>query len=202
MDGDMRRIAIVALAVAALTAACTTTTVSQSDGSDTSHTRPSEPEDLLHERGAAATAVKDIVKAVGISPAQVTGVDIYDEYVIVEAQDPSQPDHIDSYTWRDGEVDPSTPVHLSGPQEDTLAELFPTSAFDFDKLSGLVRAAERLLRNADPTPIENGIAQYAFIERSSSLDGRLTLRVYIEGPRRSGNVEVTTSGEVVSQSVS
>jgi hypothetical protein len=199
----MRRAAAALCVVAAFVgSACTTTTVSGSDGSDTSHTGRSEPQDLLHEPGALTTAMKDIVEAVGGSPAQVTEVDVYDEYVIVEAQDPSNPDHIDSYTWRDGEVEPATPVHLSGPQEDTLAQLFPTSAFDFDTLPGLVRDAEKRLRNAKPTPVEDGVARYAFLERSSSLDGRLTWRFTIEGPRRTGNSEVTTSGDVVDESVS
>ena len=85
----------------------------------------------------------DIAEAVGVSPAQVTGVDVYGEYMIVEAQDPSSPDHIDQYTWRDGEVqEPPTPVHFAGLQEDTEALLFPTTGLDFDDLPDFVRDAE------------------------------------------------------------
>ena len=139
----------------------------------------------------------------GVSPAHVTGVDVYGEYMIVEAQDPSAPDHIDQYTWRDGEVqEPPEPVHLSGPQADTEALLFPTTGLDFDDLPDFVRDAEDRLERARPTPIEEALASYVSIERSSSLDGRITIRVYISGPRRSGTVEVTTSGEVIAESVS
>ena len=97
---------------------------------------------------------------------------------------------------------PRTPVHLSGPQEDTEALLFPTTGLDFDDLPDFVRDAEDRLQRARPTPIEDALASYLSIERSSSLDGRITIRIYISGPRRSGNVEVTTSGEVIAESVS
>jgi hypothetical protein len=205
MDRDMKRFSIVFVALFAILGAvsCTTTTVSQSDGSDAPHADDQEIKDLLHEPGAATRAITDIAEAVGVSPAQVTGVDVYGDYMIVEAQDPNAPDHIDQYTWRDGEVqEPPTPVHLSGPQDDTEALLFPTTGLDFDDLPGFVRDAEARLQRSRPTPIEEALASYLSIERSSSLDGRITVRIYISGPRRSGNVEVTTSGEVVAESVS
>jgi hypothetical protein len=191
-----RRLVLVAAVV--LLAACTTTTTSDtttSGGDD-------GPADLLHDRGAAKRAIAAIERKVGASPAQVVEVLTYPEYMIVQAQDPEVPDHIDTYTWRDGKVEPREPVHLSGPQEDTDAKLFPTSAVDFGQLPRIARAAERRLQRARPVGIEQARASYLDIERSSSLDGRVTLSIYIEGPRRSGRVETGTGGEILEATVS
>lgn len=179
-------------------AACTTTTT------DTTNPEEDRPVDLLHDRGRAAHAIAAIEHAVGAAPARVDEVDVYPEYLILEAQDPSVPEHIDRYEWRDGEVPPATPVQLSGPQEDVEASLFPTSAVRWAELPSMVATAERAALRNRPLRIEEPAAQYVSIDRSTSStdDGRVLVRIYINGPRRSGNVEMTASGEIRSVTVS
>ncbi|MSO79969.1 MAG: hypothetical protein EXQ79_10270 [Acidimicrobiia bacterium] len=194
----MKRRVLVVLALLALTACTTTTstdTIPTPDNTDI-------PADLLHTPGAAQRALEDIERRVGLSPAQVTDITIYAEYMIVEAQDPNVLDHIDTYTWRDDEVSAPEPVHLSGPQEDVDASLYPTTAVDLARLPDIVRTAERELETARPIRIEEAVATYLYIERSTSLDGRVVIRLSISGPRRSGNVETTSSGEILNATVS
>lgn len=192
----------VLLAIVVLTlglGACTTTTSTETiptpDNTDL-------PVDLLHDRGAARRALAEIEERVGISPAQVTDITIYTDYMIVEAQDPNVLDHIDTYTWRDDDVSAPEPVHLSGPQEAVDASLYPTTAVNLARLPDIVRDAERELANARPIRIEEALATYLYIERSTSLDGRVVIRLSISGPRRSGNVETTSSGEILTATVS
>jgi hypothetical protein len=64
-----------------------------------------------------------------------------------------------------------------------------------------VHAAEARLEAARPVGIEEARATYLYIQRSTSLDGRLVIRISIEGPRRSGNVETTASGEILTADV-
>ena len=178
--------------------ACTTTT-----STETIPTRDNTdlPVDLLHNKGAARRALEAIEKAIGASPAQVGEIAIYPEYMIVEAQDPNVLDHIDRYTWRDDDVSPPEPVALSGPQEDVDASLYPTTAVNLARLPEIVRAAERELETARPLRIEEAITTYLYIERSTSIDGRVVIRLSISGPRRSGNVETTSSGEILTATV-
>jgi hypothetical protein len=129
-------------------------------------------------------------------------ISVYPEYLIMEVQDPATPEHIDSYTWRDDDVEPPEPVHLSGPQEEVEAALYPTTSVNLGQLARIVKAAERRLERATPIRIEDAKATYLYIERSSSLDGRVTIRISISGPRRSGNVETTASGEILTATVS
>jgi len=200
MNRSMNRRVLMVLAVLTFgLGACTTTTTTETiptpDNTDL-------PLDLLHDRGAAQQALEAIEQQVGISPAQVTDITIYPEYMIIEAQDPNVLDHIDTYTWRDDDVSVPEPVHLSGPQEDVDASLYPTIAVNLARLPEIVRAAERALATARPIRIEEALATYLYIERSTSLDGRVVIRLSISGPRRSGNVETTSSGEILTATVS
>jgi hypothetical protein len=181
-------------------AACTTTT--ETSTNPATDAVSDIPVNLLHDRLAAALAVRDIEKDVPIETAMVRSISVYDTYLIMEVQDPGIPEHLDQYTWRDGVVEPPEPVHLSGPQEDVDASLYPTSAVNLGELSHIVKKSERRLERAEPIRIEEARASYLFIERSSSLDGRVTIRISISGPRRSGNVETTASGEILNATVS
>lgn len=190
------RKALWAVLAIVLLAACTTTGSTSTDESDAT--------DLIHDRGAAATAVAGITKTVGADPASVSEVDIYGEYLISEVQDPANADHIDSYTWRDGSVEPPTPVHLSGPQEEVDASLFLTSAVRWQDIPEIARRAERAAATATPISVEDAHASYVYVQRSTSsaLDGRVTIRISIEGPRRSGSVELTATGQILTVDVS
>jgi hypothetical protein len=93
---------------------------------------------------------------------------------------------------------------LSGPQEEVEAALFSTTAVRWQDIPEFVRAAEHASETATPIRIEEARASYLYVERSTSsdLDGRVVIRISISGPRRSGSVEMTASGDILSVSVS
>jgi len=194
------RVVALVLLGAVVLAACSVSTTS--DGQQT--TTDDRPEDLLHERGAATRAIAAIEQEVGASPARAGEVLIYPEYMDVEAQDPEVPEHIDEYEWRDGSVSGPEPVHLSGPQEEVEASLFPTSSVQWRDIPDIVREVERRARHARPTRIEDATATYLIVERSTSSedDGRVEMTIYLNGPRRSGSAELTAAGEIITLTVS
>jgi hypothetical protein len=194
-----RRLVLTIAAFALTFAACTTTTTT---GASDTLDDVDPPVDLLHDRGAARRALADIEERVGAAPAHVSEIYVYQEYLVVEVQDPVILDHIDSYTWRDGEVEAPEPVHLSGPQEDIDASLFPTTAMDLAELPDIVRAAQRRLEQARPIRVEKARVTSLYIERDTSLDGRVVIRISVGGPRRSGSVVATASGEILEATVS
>ena len=122
----------------------------------------------------------------------------------VKAQDPQIAEHIDEYEWRDDTVTGPEAVHLSGPQEEVDASLFPTTAVRWSQVPRFVRDVETRARHARPTRIEDARASYLIVDRSTSPDddGRVEIRIYLDGPRRSGSAELTASGDIVSLSVS
>ena len=200
----MRSHTLTALAFAALgaitLAACSVSTTSSDDQTTTPDERPV---DLLHARGRAAEAIAAIEKQVGAAPAQSSYILVYPEYMDVKAQDPAIPEHIDEYEWRDGNVSGPEPVHLSGPQEETDASLFPTTAVRWRDLPAIISEVEARARHARPTRIEDARASYVIVERSTSPadDGRVEISIYLDGPRRSGRAELTASGDIIALTV-
>jgi hypothetical protein len=190
----MRGLTVWALVAAALLSACTTSTT------ESTTTPTTLAVDLLREAKFTARAVEDIVDAVGTETVQLRDVNFYPQYLIVELQDPEIPEHIDEYEWRNGSVEPPEPVQLTGPQEAIEAELFPSTAVDWRTLPQRVREAEAAAEANRPLRVEDARGQYLFVERSTSpeLDGRVILRIYLQGPRRGGYVEMTSSGEILS----
>jgi hypothetical protein len=186
-------------------AACVVTACSVSTTSDTQQsTTDDSPVDLLHDRGAAARAIAAIERQLGAAPARAREILIYPEYMDVEAQDPKIPEHIDEYEWRGDSVSGPEPVHLSGPQEEVDASLFPTTAVQWRDIPDIVREVETRARHARPTRIEDAAASYLIVDRSTSSedDGRVEISIYLNGPRRSGNAELTASGEILTLNVS
>ncbi len=161
------------------------------------------PVDLLRGPRATTRALASVEEAVGASPARVRDVLVYPEFLDVEVQDPALPEHIDEYGYRDGQIEPPEAVLLTGSQEEVEASLFPTTAVDWDELPEMVRRVERAARRAKPLRIEDARVNYVIVNRSTSSedDGRVEITAYIGGPRRSGNAELTASGEIVSLTV-
>jgi hypothetical protein len=188
---------LLALAFAAGCSVSTTTDEQSQHGDD-------RPTDVLHDRGAAARAVAAIERRVGASPARTSEVLVYPQYLDMKAQDPSVPEHIDEYEWRDGSVSGPEPVHLSGPQEAVDASLFPTTAVRWRDIPDFVEEVETRARHARPIRVEDAVASYLIVERSTSsgADGRVEITIYLSGPRRSGYAELTASGEIVALHVS
>jgi hypothetical protein len=188
------------LLVAALGVGCSVSTTS----SDSGETFDERPVDLLHQRGAAARAVAGIERLIGAAPARATDVLVYPEYMDMKAQDPEVPEHIDEYEWRATGVSGPDPVHLTGPQEDVEASLFPTTAVRWRDIPQMVREVETRARDARPIRIEGARVSYLIVRRSTSpdADGRVEIDVYLGGPRRSGYAELTATGELIALHVS
>ena len=191
-------VAIGVCTLAGCSVSTTTTDSQEQSGLD------SAPANLLHDRDAASRAIAAIEQQVGAAPARVRRVLIYPEYLDVEAQDPNIPEHIDEYEWRDRSVSGPDPVHLSGPQADVEAALFPTTTVQWDDIPTIVRDVEARARVARPTRIEDASANYLIVERSTSPadDGRVEMTIYLDGPRRSGNAVLTADGTLVRLTVS
>jgi hypothetical protein len=188
------------LLVAALGAGCSVSTTSSHSG----ETVDGRPVDLLRHRGAAARAVAGIERLIGAVPARATDVLVYPEYMDMKAQDPEVPEHIDEYEWRTTGVSGPEPVHLTGPQEDVEASLFPTTAVRWRDVPGMVRDVEARARGARPIRIEGARVSYLIVRRSTSpdADGRVEIDAYLSGPRRSGYAELTATGELIALHVS
>jgi hypothetical protein len=149
-----------------------------------------QPGNFLTDPGAAQDAIDAITADLG--PVLVTSVDLYDQYVIFEAQDPTEPENLDSYTFRDGELAPPDPVHVNNSiLADLPNRLFSFADVNWGAVAGLAQTAVAELQ------IEDGVVSHLGAGRGSG-GGDVRLSLSVSGPRRSGSVEATADGAVVS----
>jgi hypothetical protein len=149
-----------------------------------------QPGNFLTDPGAAREAIDAITSELG--PILVTSFDLYDQYAIFEAQDPAKPENLDTYTFREGKLGEPVPVHVTNSTlEDLPNRLFSLAEVNWDAVASLAETAVTQLQ------IEDGVVNHLGVDRGfGSPDIRMSLSV--GGPRRSGSVEASADGTVLS----
>ncbi len=149
-----------------------------------------QPGNFLTDPGAAQEAIDAITAELG--PILVTSFDLYDHYAIFEAQDPTKPENLDTYTFREGKLEEPEPVHVTNSTlEDLPNRLFSLAEVNWDAIASLAETAVTELQ------IEDGVVNHLGVDRGfGSPDIRMSLSV--SGPRRSGSVEASADGTVLS----
>ena len=197
------------VAVALVTTACSETEVRQATGEPlpppevrdagepevqtTGGPSTVETSNYLVAPGAAQAAVDDITRELG--PILVTSFDLYDHYAIFEAQDPAKVENLDRYTYRDGVLEESEPVHVDQRILDDLPNrLFSLSDVNWATISTLSETALAQLQ------IEDAEVNHLGADRDFD-GGAVQLSLSVSGPRRSGNVEATADGTVTAATV-
>jgi len=152
-----------------------------------------ETSNYLVAPGAAQAAVDEITRELG--PILVTSFDLYDHYAILEAQDPRKPENLDRYTYRDGVLEDSEPVHVDQSLLDDLPNrLFALSEVNWAAISTLSETALVQLQ------IEDADVNHLGVDRGFD-GGAVQLSLSVSGPRRSGTVEATADGAVTEATV-
>lgn len=202
-------VAMVAVAVALATGACSDPEVRQASSEPlppVEERDPGEPEvqttggptlveasNFLVASGAAQAVVDEITRELG--PILVTSFDLYDHYAIFEAQDPRKPENLDRYTYRDGVLEDSEPVHVDQSLLDDLPNrLFALSEVNWAAISTLSETALVQLQ------IEDADVNHLGVDRGFD-GGAVQLSLSVSGPRRSGSVEATADGTVTEATV-
>jgi hypothetical protein len=146
--------------------------------------------DFLTTPGAAPRAINAIVRELG--PRRVRYVNMYDTYVIFEAQDPLKPENIDRYTFRNGRLEPFEPVNVSGQtQADIEADLFTITEVNWAAISDLSRT---LLTETD---LEGGDVALASVERNVPYQPEVRIGLFMNGTRRNASLDATADGTVL-----
>jgi hypothetical protein len=142
------------------------------------------------EAGNATQLIDGLRRAFKVEQLRVREVVLYAEgYVIVEAQDPANPEHLDRYVYRGGSLEAPSP--LRGTQTEFAPELFGLSEPDWSMLPALAAEALRQI------PTEAGEITHVIADRSEFDEGQVVLRVYVNGPRGGGYLKAAADGTVL-----
>ena len=192
-------------ALIAVAAACSVSTDTQEGANDlepaeqresgdpevqtTGPTLPESPGNFLTDPGTAQAAIEAITAELGT--VNVRSFDLYDHYAIFEVQDPTIPENLDTYTFRDGELEDPEPIHVTNRDLEELPQrVFLLSEVRWDLVADLAQTAVTQLG------IEDGIVNHMGVDRTYDTN-ELRLSLSISGPRRSGSLEATADGTVL-----
>jgi len=110
----------------------------------------------------------------------------------LQVQDPAKPENVDQYNYRDGEVSAPIPVRLhlfGGKLEDSL---FDWDQVAIDRIPELARVA------MEKIPLEGGKVRGARVGHDIvDTDGKVYIRVDVEGTRKTGTLKADDKGNVV-----
>jgi hypothetical protein len=150
----------------------------------------------LFEGNAIPDAIGQLKKKVG-GPVKALSVEIKSDELTLEAQDPKNPAHVDSYRYSKGLVSGPTPVNLSKLiDSDVEHNVFDLDEISFDAVPALVKAS------IEKTGLEGGKVSEMHLGRGLILDKGLSMgapqwNIHVGGPRGDATVYANGKGEIV-----
>ncbi|AFR08120.1 hypothetical protein [Nocardiopsis alba] len=135
-------------------------------------------------------ALTALVEEVGEEPAQITELNISNSAVGIYAVDPSAPDELNAWEYRDGSVGPSNPVDYGGDTEALSQNLFSTA----DVSASVI---ENALSEAPETgEIEDGeVDGLTMVWMGPDLG--VVMQISVSGERESGLVRFEPDGTFI-----
>jgi len=153
---------------------------------------PAAPAGRLVEEDyfANATLVKARYEAKLGKPVMAKQLVVMQYYATLEAQDPKNRDHVDSYKLWANKVERPQPVRLGGDKQQLQQLLFSLDAVDFKLVPSLIKKALAELK------LEESKVSNVTLERDGSSPQREPIwRVHVLGSRDNGFVEFSVTGE-------
>lgn len=139
---------------------------------------------------ADATRVKARYEKVLGKPIMAKSLVIYQYYALLEAQNPKNLEHVDSYKLWANKVERPEAVRLGSDKKQLGQLLFSLDGVDFGLAAKLIKQALAELK------IEDGKVTHVYLERDSFDAKREPIwRVYVNGSRDSGFIEFSLTGE-------
>ncbi|WP_327070483.1 hypothetical protein [Kitasatospora sp. NBC_01302] len=137
-------------------------------------------------------AVQAIAKKVGASPMKVLELDVYADYVQVDAVDPAKPTEVNRFTYRDGQVQDPRPVDISDSDPGALEQNI------FDSTSVKPEVLAKLLADSPAAAnIEGAKASSAAVKRMLPFSSDIQIIVDVQGTRATKQVKATVDGKVI-----
>ena len=153
---------------------------------------PEEPKGRLVEEDyfADATLAKSRYETTLGKPIMAKQLVLMQYYATLEAQDPKNREHVDSYKLWANKVERPQPVRLGSDKQQLQQLLFSLDSVDFKLVPSLIKKALAELK------LEESKVSNVILERDGSSPQREPIwRVYVMGSRDNGFVEFSVTGE-------
>jgi hypothetical protein len=158
-----------------------------SAGRDTS--ARATPVSLLHDASALGRALAVLTDPLS-KPIRALRLSVHPDRILLQVQDPAQPEAVQQYRFKAGEVLGPIPVKLAGPG-DLKDNLFPLKYADLKGIPGLAQRAERR------AGLEQGRAVAVELQRNLPASMDIRFRVEVNGPGGTRWIEARKDGKVL-----
>ncbi len=139
--------------------------------------------------GGMAATVAALDAGIPGDPTNFTEIILYPGYAFGTAQDPVQPDHLDTYMLQNGILGAPAP-QPNDPE--AVNNVFTIDAVQWDAIAALAADAPR------QAAVEEGAVTHIYITRDVFTDVHdVVVRIYVSGPRGSAFIEATPDGTVL-----
>lgn len=134
--------------------------------------------------------VNQLTAAVGSDNPKVMKLTFYDSYAMTEVQDPSKPDNIDGYTYRDGKLSKPSPVKILGNGK-ISDNVFPLKDVNIDGLPALTKEIMDKLKD-----VEGGHLTGYSVKRLLPFSKDIMILPLTNGTRKSVNSEADRNAKL------
>ncbi|MFJ9846855.1 hypothetical protein ACIRYZ_41770 [Kitasatospora sp. NPDC101155] len=176
-------------------AASTTATASATAPASASTAASATAKADLFTAPAIDQALQALAKKVGASPMKVLKIDVFPDFVSVEAADPAKPTEVNKFTYRDGGVMEPQPVKLSTTGSDDPGAVLKENLFDSTEVKPEA-LAKVLAGAAAASKVEGGKAGGAIIQRNLPFSSTIQIIVNVDGTRANKQVRATLDGKI------
>lgn len=130
------------------------------------------------------------IRARFTDPIQALDLRVYSDRIVLQAQDPNEPTHVDQYVYRNAKVSGPVPVKLQGKGklEDNL---FPLEDVKLDALPSIVARA------LDASPVEKAKVSHVRIKRNLPEEMDIIIRVHLTSARADAFVDADADGNML-----
>lgn len=152
--------------------------------------RTTSGEKLYESQAQINEFLNAVTSAVGNDNPNLLDVKLYDSYAMVQVQDPTKPENIDGYTWRDGKLSEPAPVKIigGGKIEDNV---FPLKDVNFAGLPDLTKEILEKLKD-----VEGGKFVGYVVKRDLPFSKDIEISPLASGTRKSVYVDADKNAKI------
>ena len=145
---------------------------------------------LYEDEAALDDFVADLKSKLGTEDPKVLDLLVYDSYIMIKVQDPSKPENVDGYTYKDGSLGSSVPVKIigNGKIEDNVFALSEVN------LAALPKLTEEIMSKLKD--IEGGSMVGYSIDRGLPFDKNIGISPLVNSSRKSISADADKNGKL------
>ncbi|HEY0050745.1 MAG TPA: hypothetical protein VGB68_15735 [Pyrinomonadaceae bacterium] len=122
---------------------------------------------------------------------KVLDLNVYENYLKIQVQDPKKPENVDGYDYKDGVIAAPVPVRLYG-GGNLEQNLFKLKEVNLARIPELIDEAREKSQD-----LEGAKVSHVIVKKDLPFSNKVKIRIYLSGTRKSAWLVADSSGKVI-----